>query len=103
MPTKVGYFIYFSKQKQRKNPSLLFLLLQPDPFQIADHSHVHYVTIDFRCPHAFMPQQLLDSRYIRPAVQQQSRIRMTRCVERDPFPYFCQLANPFQPLIHIRI
>ena len=47
-------------------PRIYYLILfQCDIFQITYNSHIHNITVDFRCPYTFMPQQLLDCRDIR--------------------------------------
>ncbi|EKN06430.1 hypothetical protein HMPREF1060_03980 [Parabacteroides merdae CL03T12C32] len=47
-------------------PCIYYLILfQCDIFQITYNSHIHNITVDFRCPYTFMPQQLLDCRDIR--------------------------------------
>ena len=47
-------------------PCIYYLILfQCDIFQITYNSHIHNITVDFRCPYTFMPQQLLECRDIR--------------------------------------
>lgn len=55
---RIGYY---------DTPSCIYylILFQCDIFQITYNSHIHNITVDFRCPYTFMPQQLLDCRDIR--------------------------------------
>ena len=58
---------FYSQRKRRRigyydTPSCIYylILFQCDIFQITYNSHIHNITVDFRCPYTFaMPQQLL--------------------------------------------